>query len=140
MSYLSYCIYMMDGINWSSLISVIFWICYILYSVLNEGRIAGWVANIKCHTWISEIPFISPAQPHLTKQINFQYSGKMQAKYFCVQSWKRRASSNNFSSRNTYFLSMETTRPSFSPRVLSLPDETVWGITSVQHREHSLII
>lgn len=83
--------------------------------MLNEGK----DCRVSCKHKMPHLNFRDTLLFHhlhsLTSpnRLIFQYSGKMQAKYFCVQSWKRRASSNNFSSRNTYFLSMETTRPSF---------------------------
>lgn len=78
-------------------------------------RITGWVANIKLkchyldfrdilllHRWHSLI------SPH---RLFLQYTHS----FFCVQFWKRRASSNKFSSRNTYFPTMETSQLFFFP-------------------------
>ena len=115
-AYLSYCIYMkMDGINWSSLISVVFWFMLHFIFMLNEGK----DHRVSCKHKAPHLNFRDILLFHhlhsLTSpnRLIFQYSGKVQAKHFYVQSWKRRAIFNNFSSRNTYFLSMETTWPSF---------------------------
>lgn len=83
------------------------------------------------HLNFREYPFISPpAALTSPNRLIFQYSGKMQAKYFCVQSWKKRPVSIIFQAGIPIFSFHETISPVFFSQSLESSDETVWGITS----------
>ena len=133
----------MDGINWSLLISMIFcfYAAFYIHAKWGEGS-QGELQTLSATPGFQRRPFISPpAQPHLNKQIDFSnIVGKYKLNTSVCNPEREEPVPVIFHAGIPIFLPWKLLSPFFFPRVLGLPDEIMWGITSFQHREHSLIV